>query len=360
MYNQLMTILKATTERYTTPLPEDATDAQKAIRVKRLEALSKSLDTSWEALSIALGKVPKAADSETNTGDSSQGIDVGDHPDMPSKSQQQFINIISTECPPVTPKEALSQVLKPCIRAVSVKEENKALQRLLCGFELNMRASKKGGKQWKSEYHSEIFGATVEGEVLMDNLRSTQRDYENMEAMRGNEENLEADEALMEKEEEIRQLKKAYTTAQQKFINKHGRIINTRKVFWNLYNEFGCAVLLDPFWDITGHGKYKAISRSKDFDKVVEELADGVETEEIIISSEDGEDEMVVIPVTARHEAVNWKVLVSIMIAIMQLPIAQWVDQLVTTFPSNMSSYAKAIAKGEGEDNDNDNDQDKE
>lgn len=61
---------------------------------------------------------------------------------------------------------------------------------------------KKGGKQWKSE-----------GEVLMDNLRSTQRDYENMEAMRGNEENLEADEALMEKEEEIRQLKKAYTTA---------------------------------------------------------------------------------------------------------------------------------------------------
>lgn len=108
--------------------------------------------------------------------------------------------------------------------------------------------------------------------------------------------------------------------------------------------------MLDPFWDITGHGKYKAISCSEDFDKVVEELADGVETEKIIISREDGEDEMVVIPVMARHKAVNQKVLISIMVAITQLPIVQWVDRFVTTFPSNMSSYAKAIAKGKGED----------
>ncbi|KAF9489089.1 hypothetical protein BDN71DRAFT_1435629 [Pleurotus eryngii] len=165
----------------------------------------------------------------------------------------------------------------------------------------------------------------------------------------------------MEKEKGIRQLKKAYTTAQQKFINKRSRIINARKVVWNLYNKvIWMCCLVDPFWNITGSGKYKAVSHLKDFDKVVDELADGVETEEVIISRKGEEDEVIVIPVTARPEVVNQEVLISIMVAITQLPIAQYVDHFVTTFPSNMLSYAKAIAKAKGEEEGDKEDKEKE
>ncbi|KAF9489087.1 hypothetical protein BDN71DRAFT_1512439 [Pleurotus eryngii] len=189
----------------------------------------------------------------------------------------------------------------------------------------------------------------VEGERFKEELKQLKEEYVNMEAMRGDEEDLQADKTLMEKEEHIRLLEKNSKAAQQRFINKHSRMINARKVIWNLYNEFGCAVLLDPFWDITGSGKYKVISHSKDFDEVVKHLADGVETEEIVIPRGDIEDETVIIPVTARHEAANRNVLITIMLAITQFPIAQYVDQFVMTFPSSMSSYAKALSKAEEE-----------
>ncbi|KAF9489090.1 hypothetical protein BDN71DRAFT_1435630 [Pleurotus eryngii] len=67
------------------PLPEEATDVQKAIQVKCLQALSESLDHSQETLDIALEKVPKATEPGMNVGDSSQEMDVGDHPDIVSQ-----------------------------------------------------------------------------------------------------------------------------------------------------------------------------------------------------------------------------------------------------------------------------------
>ncbi|KAG9226809.1 hypothetical protein CCMSSC00406_0009727 [Pleurotus cornucopiae] len=428
MYNQLLAMLKATTDRYITPLPEGATDTQKSVRLKRLQALAKSLDSSREALTIALQNVPKAVAAQSEE-DSNDGMDVGDDPNTQlPKSLQRCLDIITHELPPVTPKEALSQVLKPYSRGISVKEENKALQRLLRGYAdfpsqaeadqlwspyikggvdwisycqrstqvANLGSAQqqllfwdkhlivdnsssgegisqfikyilrtidsirfakvwiehqgeRGGKQWKSEYHSEVFEATVEGGGFKEEIKRRKEEYVQMEVMRGVEENLQADEALMAKEEEIRLLEKESKAARQKFINKYSRMINARKAVWNLYNEFGCAVLLDPFWDITGSGKYKAVGRSKDFDKVVEQLADGVETEEIVISRNGMEDETAVIPVTARHEVANREVLIAIVLAIAQFPIGQYVDKFVTTFPSNMLSYTKAISQSEEE-----------
>ncbi|KAF9491091.1 hypothetical protein BDN71DRAFT_1434166 [Pleurotus eryngii] len=93
MHNQLMNILKTTIERYTTPLPDDATDAQKA--------------------------VPKATETGQSVRDSDDEMDVGDYPD---------------NLDPVTLTEALGQVLKPYAQGILVKEENKALQRLLSGY----------------------------------------------------------------------------------------------------------------------------------------------------------------------------------------------------------------------------------
>lgn len=71
--------------------------------------------------------------------------------------------------------------------------------------------------------------------------------------------------------------------------------------------------------------------------------------EEIVTSRNGMENETVVIPVTARHEVANREVLIAIVLVIAQFPIGQYVDKFITTFPSNMLSYTKAISQSEGE-----------
>ena len=90
--------------------------------------------------------------------------------------------------------------------------------------------------------------------------------------------------------------------------------------------------MLDPFWDITGNGKYQAANRSMPFINVVNIILNTLEKEKHPLLEKR-------IPNIAHFERTNQEVLFMTLSSIAEQPVADFVNSFVENTPTLMRGY---------------------
>ncbi|KAG9226808.1 hypothetical protein CCMSSC00406_0009726 [Pleurotus cornucopiae] len=223
-----------------------------------------------------------------------------------------------------TPTEATSRYVSFVLRTI----DNIKFAYMWC-----LKESAPGAARWRQEYYSEAFSHTMEGQQMGSRLAALESLYKDLEAAVMQ---LFPDgtirKTLTDVAGQIVSLQATMDTARQEFTRAHARVITEQKIVGWLYDEFGCALLLDPFWDITGNGKYQAANQSMSFINVVNVVLNTLEKEKHPLLEKR-------IPNIAHFERTNQEVLFMTLSSIAEQPVADFVNSFVENTPTLMRGY---------------------
>ncbi len=114
--------------------------------------------------------------------------------------------------------------------------------------------------------------------------------------------------------------------------------------------QFGCAVLLDPFWDITGSGKYKVVGRSAAFGTLVDLVVEGLPEGEFLLNEGEDTEETIKAPVMAGFQLTNQLVLIGVWKAIVgDEAVVDHVNEFVTKTKTKIRGYFDIEEESEDE-----------